>query len=135
MRKIVIIFLLLSVFGVLDAGYLTIKHYTGVPMGCIIIKGCDAVTASPYAMIMRVPVALFGVGYYASIAALASAYLKTKKEKWMRVAFLLTPIGFAASAWFVYLQIAVIGALCAYCLLSAATSTGLFGVALWKKYA
>lgn len=135
MRTIALIFLVISIVGFADASYLTVKHYTGASVGCSLVQGCDAVTKSSYAVIMNVPVALLGVGYYMSIAALAAAHIKTKQARWMRAAFLLTPVGFAASVWFVYLQLAVIGALCIYCVISAGASTGLFGIAVWKKFA
>lgn len=126
MRKIAIIFFILSILGLSDAGYLTVKYYTHTPLGCSLIKGCDIVTRSEYAVFLGVPVALFGAMYYAAIAGLSLAYLKTKRHALMAWAMAVTPIGFAASLWFIYLQLFVIGAICVYCIGSALISTALF---------
>ncbi len=126
MRKIAIIFTILGMLGLLDAGYLTLKHYTRTPLGCSLIQGCDAVTTSEYAVLFDVPVALFGVLYYAAIAGFSLAYLKTKRSVLMAGVMMLTPIGFAASLWFIYAQLFIIGAICLYCVGSALISTALF---------
>lgn len=126
MQKIAIVFLILGSIGLLDAGYLTLKYYTHTPLGCSLIQGCDAVTTSEYAVMFGVPVALLGVLYYAAIAGCSLAYLKTKRTMVMTAAIMLTPFGFAASVWFVYAQLFIIGAICLYCIGSALISTGLF---------
>ena len=131
MQKLAIIFLGLGLLGVADAGYLTLKHYTHTPVGCSLIEGCDKVTGSEYAELFGVPVALLGTLYYAAVAGFSFGYLKTKRQELMRFAMAFTPVGFVASVWFVYLQFFVIGAICPYCLGSAAISTALFSA----KYA
>jgi uncharacterized membrane protein len=125
-KWIIFAFIVVSLLGFLDATYLTVKHYLGTPIECSIFEGCEKVTASPYATVAGIPVALLGAIYYLAIFLLTVAYLDTKREAIMSFAARLTPIGFLASLWFVYLQLFVIKAICPYCVISAATSAILF---------
>lgn len=128
-------FLILSLVGFIDASYLTAKHYLGIPLVCTIFEDCEKVTSSQYATIGGIPVALLGVIYYLSILFLTAAYFETKKEAILNFTARLTVVGFLASIYFLYLQVFVIGAICLYCLISAAISTALFilGIFLLKS--
>lgn len=129
-KKIAFIFLALGIIGFFDAGYLTLKHYTHTPIGCSLVQGCERVTTSEYAVVGGVPVALLGTLYYFIIALFSGIYLKTKNKKWIRAEIIITPIGFAASVWFVYAQLFIIGAICLYCIGSVFISTALFVVSM-----
>jgi uncharacterized membrane protein len=132
MRRLGWIFMILGIVGALDAGYLTLKHYTRTPLGCSLLAGCDKVTTSEYAEIAGIPVALLGLAYYLAIAGMAGLHIARGGRRAMAMLIMLSPVGFAASIWFVYLQVAVIGALCAYCIASAATSTGILIVGAYS---
>ncbi len=121
-------FLVIGLLGFLDAAYLTVSHYRGEVPPCSLVQGCEQVTTSPYATVSGVPVALFGVLYYLAIFVLAVLHLDRRRDAFLRLAAYLTFVGMAASAWFVYLQLFVIKAMCLYCMFSAATSTALFGL-------
>jgi len=116
----------LSFLGFLDATYLAVQHYRGIPVTCSIIKGCDIVTSSSFSVIFGVSVALLGAIYYLSIFILSASYLDSKKIKSLYWISRLTWVGFIASLWFLYLQLFVIKAICIFCLGSALTSTLLF---------
>ncbi|MEK7487729.1 MAG: vitamin K epoxide reductase family protein [Patescibacteria group bacterium] len=120
-----ILFCIVSAIGLLDATYLTVKHYLGGIPPCT-LRGCEVVLTSAYNTIAGIPVALLGALYYATIFILSLAYIISKKEVVIRRASYLTPVGFLASVYFVYLQLFVINAICLYCMASAATSTLLF---------
>ena len=128
MRIVAIAFFVIALIGLLDAAYLTAKHYSGTPITCSLIEGCDRVTKSPYAVLFGIPVALLGVAYYALVVFGAGFFLFTQHRPFLTYTMALTPFGFLASLYFIYLQVWVIGALCAYCLISAAASTALFGI-------
>ncbi len=115
-----------SLFGFLDATYLTIEHYRGVVPPCSIVAGCEAVTTSSYSLFLTIPVALLGALYYLAVLFLTIAYLDTKKPHFIKVAASITPVGFLVSLYFIYLQAFVIKAWCLYCLGSALSSTILF---------
>lgn len=126
LKWLVWLFALFSFAGFLDAIYLAIKHYLGTPINCSIFGGCEQVTTSQYATLWGIPVALLGAIYYLIIFILVVAYLDTKKERVLYFTARLTPVGFLASLWFIYLQLFVIKAICLYCVVSAITSTILF---------
>ena len=125
-----ILFLPVSAIGFVDATYLAAKHYLGSPVSCNLLKGCEQVTSSQYSAIFGVPVALLGSIFYLTILIISIIYFDTKKEKVFLLASMLTPVGFLASLWFIYLQVFVIRALCLYCMVSATTSTTLFILSL-----
>lgn len=126
----VVSFLALSFLGFVDSVYLAAKHYLGGPLNCTISEGCDKVAASAYAVMLGLPLGLWGALYYVAIFLSVIAYLDTRRD-WIYVcAAGFTFIGFLFSLWFVYLQIYVIEAICQYCMFSAATSTLLFILAV-----
>ena len=123
-------FLIVSFIGFLDSSYLTVQHYRGEPPSCAIFTGCETVASSKYAVVGPIPLALLGLLYYLAIFILTVAYFDTKKERLLLLAALLTIAGFLASLYFVYLQLFVIKAICLYCIISAVSSTILFGFGL-----
>lgn len=125
-KKYPYIFAVLGALGLADASYLAANHYLGTPLVCSILTGCEKVTASPYALVFGVPVALLGMIYYVFIFLGTFLYLDKEKNWIFRFLSWLTLTGFLASLWFTYLQLFVIKSLCLYCLISAAISAILF---------
>lgn len=123
---ILVLFLVFGFVGFADSTYLTVKHYSGTPLECSIFHGCEQVTTSPYANLGGIPLSLLGMIYYAAIVVLTVAYLDSRQIGFFLFTARATVIGFIASAWFVYLQLYVIQAICPYCMLSAVVSTLLF---------
>ena len=118
-----------SLVGLADSIYLTVHHYTAVPVPCSIIEGCEQVLTSPYAEIAGIPLAALGaVAYFIAFSlALLAAYGSRRTWKLFGVQSTLMAI---FSAWLVYVQAAFIGAFCQFCLISAATTTALFTIYL-----
>ena len=129
-KWIVYSLLFLSLIGFLDADYITVKHYLGVPLTCSVFEGGEKVTTSQYAAIGGIPVALFGAVYYLSILVLTILYLDTEKVWAIRLISRFSVVGFLVSLWFIYLQLFVIKAICFYCVVSAITSTSIFIVGM-----
>ncbi|MBL4694621.1 vitamin K epoxide reductase family protein [Candidatus Gracilibacteria bacterium] len=117
--------IIVSFIGFLDATYLTILHYTGADALCA-IGGCNEVLTSEYSIIFGIPMALLGAIYYLSVFLLSVFYYESRNAKVLKILSLYTIAGLLASAYFVYLQLFVIGKICQYCMLSATTSTILF---------
>lgn len=128
-------FVVVSFFGFLDATYLTVVHYAGLNIGCIITTGCDTVTTSPYSEIFGVPLALLGALFYFTVFLSSLMYIDKRTPAILFFLPLLGLAGFLTSIYLIYLQIFVIKALCFYCLLSAVTSTILFilGAILFRR--
>ena len=60
-----------AAFGVFDASYLWYSKLTKSTIICTPGSECDAVNASPYSLLLGIPVAALGVFGYAALLALA----------------------------------------------------------------
>ncbi|MCC7195364.1 MAG: vitamin K epoxide reductase family protein [Gemmatimonadaceae bacterium] len=125
---------ILALLGVFLAGYLTLYHYGYLGSLACGTGGCEKVQTSKYAMFMGLPVALWGVGYYATAAAIAIAGSvgSGPERAWPTTALLvLNGWGVAFSSYLTWLELARIHAICRYCVVSAAAVAVLFGLSAW----
>jgi uncharacterized membrane protein len=123
----------IALIGLADAAYLTVKHYTKEPVPCSIVEGCETVLTSSYAELFGIPIAAFGAAAYFAAFSLAILAAFGNRMTWTLFgvqSFLMA----AVSLYLVYVQAFVIGAFCQFCLISAATSVGLFLVFLASKF-
>jgi uncharacterized membrane protein len=118
----VVAILVLAFLGIANAAYLAQHELAGTPLICNIqnLSGCNTVAASPYANIWGIPVAVYGVIFYAVIFAIAALELFIFDRFLRRVIQILTVIGVIAELGFTFIQVYLIQALCVYCLTSAA---------------
>ena len=96
--------------------------------------GCETVQLSRWATFLGVPVAFWGVGYYAVVFALAFAVVQDRWSDSHRVVLglvVLTGWGVVFSAWLTYLELFVINAICRWCVVSAGIALVLFALTLW----
>lgn len=114
-----------SVVGLADTLYLTSRYYKGI-ISCSIIEGCQEVLISKYSHFGPVPVSLLGTSYYVLILLASILFLKYRKNIFLLVLKIFSPLAFIFSLWLLYVQIFLIKYICQYCLLSTATSTILF---------
>jgi len=113
---------LLSLLGLLDAAYLALERVTGGPIACPVGGGCETVQSSAYALLFGVPVAYVGVAGYALLLVVAILSLQTDKLGGISLDVLLlalASIALLAGIYFMYLQVAVIGAICFWCAVAA----------------
>lgn len=130
-----IIATIVSLAGIADAAYLTVHHYTAEPVPCSLIEGCEQVLNSPYATIGGVPLAIFGLLAYFAAFSLALLTVFGNRVMW-KLFGVQVVIMAIFSAWLIYVQAALIGAFCQFCLLSALITTILlitFIVSLFKR--
>lgn len=120
----------LAFIGFLDALYLTVNHYAGAELNCFEFSDCNAVTQSKYSEVFGIPLSLLGVLYYLTVLLSSLLYIDKGIKKLLTLIAIITPLGFLFSLFFMYLQVFVIGSICAYCTFSACTSTLLFIFAL-----
>ncbi len=128
-KTVALAWTVLAFIGLIDAGYITVKYYTGGEVVCPITGGCSDVLTSAYSQIAGLPVSVYGLLFYTTVFLLAFLYLDMKKSWMERLMPLLGLTGFLFTLWFVYLQIFVIEALCFYCMISAILSTTIFAIA------
>lgn len=116
--------------GVIDATYLTAKYFSGGPIPCSLLNGCEKVTTSAYATLGGVPVALLGALFYLAMLSAAVLFRETGRPFYARLLLGGGGIGFLFSLWLVGVQVFILDALCLYCLVSAGTSTALLVLTL-----
>src|SRR6266480_5128967 len=63
--------LALALIGIAAALYVAHGNYTGQPLWCPILDGCNAVVNSPYSRVFGVPMSYFGFIYFLYMFALA----------------------------------------------------------------
>lgn len=112
--------LVLAIAGVADAIYLTIVHYDSTALVCG-VGDCHAVQASKYAEIAGVPIAVLGLLMYVVVAALGVARfrLPAYADRLTFIIFAIALAGTVYAAYLTYLEIAVIDAICQWCVVSA----------------
>ena len=134
-RKInlpIYVMLALTVIGISDAMYVAYGSYSGTQLWCPILDGCNTVVNSPYSRVLGMPMSYFGFIYYLFMFGLAArlAYEPASKSLRFRVV-LYAALGAVSSAYFIYLQLGLIQAICSYCIISAIISFLLLLAALW----
>lgn len=101
----------LALVGLGIASYLTYARYSGATIACS-TGGCETVQSSSYAELAGIPVAVIGLVGYALILATALA----GGEIAALAAAALTIGGFAFCVYLVYVQLALIDAVCQWCI-------------------
>lgn len=128
MKRIGVLLILIFAFaGLADSAYLTQHEAAGTPLVCDIqhLSGCNVVAESAYSKVFGVPLAEFGVLFYAVVFAAAALELLIFDRMLRRALQWLAGFGLLASLYFVGVQVFLIHALCIYCLASAALALGI----------
>lgn len=127
--------MLLAGLGLADSVYLSWVKVAGARAACYGIGDCDSVNNSRYAEIGGMPIALFGAGLYLLILAFLVA--EGRLPKWSETlrlgVFGLALAGTIYSAYLTYLEVAVIRAICPYCVVSAGILALLLGISIVRQ--
>ena len=139
-RTLIALLLVLSFLGLADSWYLFQSAITDTALSCNIgggLDGCNAVAKSPYSHLFGVPLALYGVGFYAFLFVLAAALAFLPKRSLYRASYLAAIFGALASVAFLLVQFLLIKAVCIYCIASAVFAFLILAIArrLWKRHA
>lgn len=110
-----VILAVLDVIGLGIAVYLSVVELNGGVPVCGPIKGCEEVARSEYSRIAGIPVAVFGVALSLLLLSLAVAWWRTDLYALLLAHYGLSLAGVIFEAYFIYLQIFVIGAVCVWC--------------------
>ena len=129
--------LIFVVAGIGIAGYLTYVKLFAIEPYCAGVGNCEAVQTSPYADLLGVPVAIWGLLTYLVLLAL----VLVKRTDWRGLGhpagmatFLVTMVGVIFSAYLTYLELAVIHAICPWCVASAVVMTVLFVLSIVEMF-
>jgi len=117
----------LSVVGLAASVYLSWVKLTGTTASCGTVGDCESVNNSRYAMIGGVPIAILGaLGYLAVLGALV---IEERWPSWSAAArlaaFGVSLVGTLYSAYLTYIEVAVLRAICPYCVVSAIAMTSI----------
>lgn len=124
----------LVVLGLLVSIYMTIYKYSGNDNMCLGSGDCHTVNASRYSEVNGIPVAVFGIGGY--LAILAVLYFETRnrffKDNATLMVFGMALTGFLFTVWLIYVEIALLKAICPFCVTSQVAMTLIFILAVWR---
>lgn len=129
MSRDVLLSALIVLFAILGLGvsaYLLYEHYVA-PIACI-SSGCALVDASPYSEIFGVPLSILGLASYSVILTLGLFSLGAPAARvgWLFLGiFGLALTGGFFSVYLTYLELAVIHAVCPWCVTSAGLITAI----------
>jgi uncharacterized membrane protein len=130
-----VILAVLDVIGLGIALYLSAVELNGGVPVCGPLHGCEEVARSEYSRIAGVPVAVFGVGLSLTLLALAVAWWRTDLYVLLLAHYGLSLAGVIFEAYFLYLQVFVIGAVCIWCTSYGLSLMARFAIALvvWSR--
>ena len=129
---------LVSLCGLFLGAYLTLYHYGFVGTIACGISSCETVQSSNWSMLLGIPVALWGAGYYATMLALSIAGLQEKFADSRRLALVVLALaswGAVFTAWLNYLEAFRLQAWCEWCIGSATMVVILLVLAIlnWRE--
>lgn len=110
----------LSAFGLLVAAYLTALHYDShVPLVCTSggLVDCARVLSSPYASVLGVPVAAWGLLWFA--VAFSLGLLGLSRTRPLRLGWALA--GAAVVVYLIFVEVGEVGHICLWCSVVHAT--------------
>jgi len=110
-----LILAVLDVIGLAIALYLSVVELGGGVPVCGPLRGCETVAQSEYSRIAGVPVAVYGVGLSLILLTLAVTWWRTNLYGLLLAHYGLSLAGVIFEIYFIYIQIAVIRAVCVWC--------------------
>jgi uncharacterized membrane protein len=122
----------LAALGALVSIYMTIFRLTENQSMCLGNGGCSVVNNSMYSEVYGIPVSVIGiVGYAALVVALLLQQRGSfMQENGLLLIFGLALVGFLFTAYLIYVEIALIHALCPFCITSQVSMTVLFALSV-----
>jgi uncharacterized membrane protein len=108
----------LSVIGLADAGYQVYTHFTGTGLlGCSAkADACVLVQSSQYAWIFHIPVAVYGVVFFAFMVAICSPWGWRLQQPMVRHARLAAVVvGMIFVLYLIYRELISLDQICPYC--------------------
>lgn len=124
----VITFIVLSIFGIIDAGYLTYEHCRKRPLVCPFNHDCSKVTESRWGNIFGVRNDVLGLLFYFLVLAgiLTAIFSPALAENFYKYIPIATGGALLFSIFLIGVQIFIIKNYCFYCLASALINLLLF---------
>ncbi len=136
-RMLVAAAALAGVAGIAISAYLTVVHYSALPLVCTTTGAisCERVLSSQYAVIAGsgLPTSVAGIVWFSVSAGLAAAQLLgARRPAIVRWHLLWSAIGLATVIYLVFLEIVQLGAICIWCSAAHALVVVMFLIALTR---
>jgi len=123
----------LALAGIFISIYLTLYKLGVIGELSCSIGSCETVNSSRWSVFFGLPVAAWGLFFYLDVFVLALAGTMPRLENERLISVVLAAqaaIGVLFSAWLTYLELAVIHAICIWCVTSAAVVLLIFFVSI-----
>ncbi len=123
----------LALAGIFISIYLTLYKLGLIGELSCSIGSCETVNTSRWSTFLGLPVAAWGLFFYIDVFVLALAGTMPRLENEPLISIVLAAeaaIGVLFSAWLTYLELAVIDAICIWCVTSAVIVTVIFLVSV-----
>ena len=121
-------------FGLVVSIYMTIYKVTSNNAMCLGSGDCSTVNASSYSEVYGIPVAIFGVLGY--LAILAVHYFENRNRFFEQnsalMIFGMALTGFLFTVWLIYVEVALLKAICPFCVTSQTAMTIIFMIAVTR---
>lgn len=122
----------LVIVGLFVSIYMTIYKVTGNEGMCLGSGDCSTVNASRFSEVNGIPVAVLGIIGY---VAILGVHLLENRNLFFRqnatlFIFGMALAGFIFTLWLIYVEIAIIRAICPFCVTSQAAMTIIFIIAV-----
>jgi uncharacterized membrane protein len=111
----------IAVVGLAISLYLSANALADTVPVCLPGGGCEAVAQSQYSHWFGIPVAFFGVIFSGVLLGLVTAWWRTGDGRLLLVGYAQGLVGVVLELYLVYLELFVIGAICAWCVAYGAT--------------
>ncbi len=130
-RRIMIVSAIIGLLDSIYLAYIKISHQEAI---CAGIGDCDVVNSSVYAEIGGFPIALLGAGAYVVLIFLLiyenrEGFLEANAQL---MTFGIILMGVLYSAYLTYIEIAVLHAICPYCVISAIVMVIMFIASIYR---
>jgi uncharacterized membrane protein len=120
--------LILALVGVLVSIYMTIYKVTSNDALCLGSGDCSTVNASRYSEVYGIPVASIGIAGY--LAIVLAHWYERRDSFFLKngplLVFGMSLTGFLFTVYLIYIELAILRAICPFCLLSQVAMTGIF---------
>jgi uncharacterized membrane protein len=119
----------LALAGIFISLYLTLYKIGVIGELSCSIGSCETVNLSKWSRFIGLPVAAWGLFFYVDVFAIALVGTMPRFENEPLISLVLTAeaaVGVLFSAWLTYLELAVIHAICIWCVTSAVVVTLIF---------
>lgn len=134
LRNLQVLSALLAALGLADSLYLWWTKVTQARIACG-VGDCDLVNASPYSLLLGIPVAALGAaGYGALLLGALWALARADAPAWLTNARLaLASGGLFFAAYLTGIEAFILQAYCIWCVLQATAMLGIF-LGLWLEH-